>query len=65
MDDPYSTVPMPVRAGAAAPLTLEMVNAGLSAFREWNPTELEAAGMVCEVFFAMLAAAPTASQAQF
>jgi hypothetical protein len=35
-------------------LTMEMVNAGLKAFREWDPEKIEAAGMVCEVFFAML-----------
>jgi hypothetical protein len=51
-----------VRNGDGAPeqvLTIEMVNAGLKAFREWDPEKLEAAGMVCEVFFAMLAECKT------
>jgi hypothetical protein len=45
-------------AGAPVILNMDMLNAGLRAFRGWNPAELEAAGMVCEVFFAMLAECP-------
>ena len=58
---------MPLPVDKAAPkgdgapetiLTMDMVNAGLKAFREWNSEKLEAAGMVCEVFFAMLEKCP-------
>jgi hypothetical protein len=48
--------------GVGAPtnqiLTMEMLDAGIRAYQSWNPDELEAPGMVAEVFVAMLKASP-------
>ncbi len=46
-------------------LTMEMVRAGVRAFRKWNEANEEPECMVAEVFLSMLDEAKTAQQAYY